>query len=175
MTQPYEISVNGRRHLIGAEAGATLLDVIRTHIGLTGTKQGCDDCECGACIVLLDGKPVNSCSYLAVQAADREVTTIEGLADRPGTLHPIQRRLLEVGGVQCGFCTAGVALSATALLSQHPDPSRDEIGVGLAGNLCRCTGYSSIITAIERAAQDLRAASSSPVVTTARQPRGGPR
>ena len=130
------------------------MSVIRTEIGLTGTKEGCDDCECGACMVLVDGRPVNSCSYLAVQTDGREVTTVEGLGttDEP---HPLQRNIVAEGGVQCGFCTPGMLISATALLAASPQPSEDEIRIALGGNLCRCTGYQKIVRAVQRTADEL--------------------
>ena len=133
------------------EPGRSLLSVLRTEIGLTGSKEGCDDSECGACMVLLDGKPVNSCSYLALQAEGREVTTVEGLADG-GELHPLQRAFLEEGGVQCGFCTPGMLISATALLEQNPKPTEQEVRIALSGNLCRCTGYQGIANAVLKVA-----------------------
>ncbi|MCL4110590.1 UNVERIFIED_CONTAM: hypothetical protein GTU68_035564 [Idotea baltica] len=126
-----------------------LLGVIRDEVGLTGTKEGCDDCECGACMVLLDGQPVNSCSYLAVQAQGREIRTVEGLMV-DDKMHALQASILEAGGVQCGFCTPGMLMSAVALLERNPAPSREEIQIGISGNLCRCTGYARIIDAIER-------------------------
>ena len=116
-------------------------------IGLTGSKEGCDDSECGACMMLLDGKPVNACSYLALQAEGRQVTTVEGLAGVEG-LTPLQQAFLEEGGVQCGFCTPGMLVSATALLRSTPAPSDEEIRIALAGNLCRCTGYDGIVKAV---------------------------
>jgi len=125
---------------------------VREVIGLTGAKEGCDDSECGACMMLLDGKPVNSCSYLALQADGREITTIEGLADPEG-LAPLQRAFLEEGGVQCGFCTPGMLISATALLRANPLPTDEEIRIALAGNLCRCTGYDGIVRAVRGVAE----------------------
>lgn len=158
----YLLNVNGTEYPVAAAMGRNLLEVIRDQIGLTGTKEGCDDCECGACMVLVDGQPVNSCSYLAVQAAGRAITTVEGLPSIPdpnslgkvqgdGTavsLHPLQQRLLDEGGVQCGFCTPGMLMSATALLDQNPEPTLEEIRIGLSGNLCRCTGYAKIFAAV---------------------------
>jgi len=129
----------------------SLLDAVRDAIGLTGSKEGCDDSECGACMMLLDGKPVNSCSYLALQADGRDVTTVEGLADGD-ELAPLQRALLEQGGVQCGFCTPGMLISATALLRNNPDPSEEDVRIALSGNLCRCTGYDGIVRAVLSAA-----------------------
>jgi carbon-monoxide dehydrogenase small subunit len=149
------LSVNGIAYPVSVDTSRNLLSVIRTEIGLTGTKEGCDDCECGACMVLLDGQPVNSCSYLAAQAVGREITTIEGVMDGQ-ELHPLQRNLLEEGGVQCGFCTPGMIMSATALLARTPAPSDEDIRIGLSGNLCRCTGYAKIIAAVRRTADEQR-------------------
>ena len=138
------------------DPGRTLLRVLREDLGRTGTKEGCDDSECGACMVLIDGRPVNSCSYLALQAAGRRITTVEGLAGPGDELHPLQRAFLEGGGIQCGFCTPGMLVSAAALLSGDPDPSEEAIQDALAGNLCRCTGYQPIIRAVQAAAAELR-------------------
>jgi carbon-monoxide dehydrogenase small subunit len=150
------LNVNGVAYPVAIEPHRTLLTVLRGEIGLTGTKEGCDDSECGACMVLLDGRPVNSCSYLALQAAGREVTTVEGLSNGD-ELHPLQRAFLAEGGVQCGFCTPGMLMSSKALLDRNPNPSEDEIKLALGGNLCRCTGYSGIIRAVRRAAEELAA------------------
>jgi aerobic-type carbon monoxide dehydrogenase small subunit (CoxS/CutS family) len=149
------LNVNGVGYPIEIEPGRSLLSVLRSEVGLTGSKEGCDDSECGACMVLLDGRPVNSCSYLALQADGREVTTIEGLSAADGELHPLQRAFLDQGGVQCGFCTPGMLISAKALLDENPRPSEDEIRLALSGNLCRCTGYSGIVRAVQTAAQEL--------------------
>ena len=145
------LHVNGTAYPVTIDPSRNLVSVIRTELGLTGTKEGCDDCECGACMVLLDGRPVNSCSYLAAQADGRQVTTVEGVMTGD-ELHPLQRNLLEVGGVQCGFCTPGMIMSATALLAANPSPSEEQIRIGLSGNLCRCTGYVRIIEAVRRTA-----------------------
>ena len=153
MNHDYTLDVNGIDYPISADTSRNLLSVIRSEVGLTGTKEGCDDCECGACMVLLDGQPINSCSYLAAQAAGRAVTTIEGMVDDDGELALLQRTLLEEGGVQCGFCTPGMVLSARALLDRTPNPTEDEIRIGLSGNLCRCTGYAKIVAAVARAAE----------------------
>ena len=149
------LNVNGRDYPVSVEQGRNLLSVIRTEIGLTGTKEGCDDCECGACMVLLDGQPVNSCSFLAVQAQGRAITTVEGLADGEA-LSVLQRNLLEEGGVQCGFCTPGMRLSATALLARNASPTEEEVRIGLSGNLCRCTGYTKIVAAVQRTAVEIK-------------------
>jgi aerobic-type carbon monoxide dehydrogenase small subunit (CoxS/CutS family) len=148
------LNVNGTSFTVELEAGRTLLSVLRGELGLTGSKEGCDDSECGACMVLIDGEPVNSCSFLALQADGRAVTTVEGLASG-SELHPLQRAFLQHGGVQCGFCTPGMLISATALLKANPDPTEDEIRAGLSGNLCRCTGYVGIVAAVRSAAAEL--------------------
>ena len=154
MTQNYDLEVNGVSYPIAADQSKNLLSVIRDDVGLTGTKEGCDDCECGACMVLLDGQPVNSCSYLAVQAQGRSVTTIEGVMRGP-EMHALQRNLLEAGGVQCGFCTPGMIMSAHALLDREANPDLDAVRIGLSGNLCRCTGYAKILAAVEATAVEL--------------------
>src|SRR5437762_11440136 len=129
------LTVNGTSYPVELDPHVSLLLAVREEIGLTGSKEGCDDSECGACMMLLDGKPVNSCSYLALQADGREVTTVEGLADGD-ELAPLQRAFLEQGGVQCGFCTPGMLISATALLRTKPDPSDEDVRIALSGNLC---------------------------------------
>jgi carbon-monoxide dehydrogenase small subunit len=148
---PATLNVNGTGYAVELDPHVSLLDAVRDDVGLTGSKEGCDDSECGACMMLLDGKPVNSCSYLALQAEGREVTTVEGLADGD-RLAPLQRAFLEQGGVQCGFCTPGMLISATALLRANPDPSDDEVRIALSGNLCRCTGYTGIVRAVRSVA-----------------------
>jgi len=141
------LTVNGLAYPVELEPGTSLLDAVRDGVGLTGSKEGCDDSECGACMMLLDGQPVNSCSYLALQAEGSEVTTVEGLAS--GTdLSPLQSAFLEHGGVQCGFCTPGMLISATALLGRNPAPTADDVRIALSGNLCRCTGYDGIVKAV---------------------------
>jgi aerobic-type carbon monoxide dehydrogenase small subunit (CoxS/CutS family) len=144
---PLTLTVNGVAYPLELAPSTTLLNAVRDGVGLTGAKEGCDDSECGACMMLLDGKPVNSCSYLALQADGREVTTVEGLADG-ASLAPLQRAFLEQGGVQCGFCTPGMLISATALLEANPRPTEDEVRIALSGNLCRCTGYDGIVKAV---------------------------
>ena len=151
MSEQYTLAVNGVDYPIIADMSRNLLSVLRGEVGLTGTKEGCDDCECGACMVLLDGQPVNSCSYLAAQAQGRDVTTVEGIFDGDD-LAAIQQNMLEEGGVQCGFCTPGMIISAHALLERDPDPSDEDIRIGLSGNLCRCTGYAKIMAAVQRTA-----------------------
>ena len=130
------LNVNGIDYPVTVDPARNLVSVLRNEIGLTGTKEGCDDSECGACMVLIDGRPVNSCSYLALQAAGREVTTVEGLAGS-NALHPLQRAFLEGGGIQCGFCTPGMLISATALLATAPAPSEDELKDWVKQNLAR--------------------------------------
>ncbi len=152
--QAVTLEVNRVSYAVQVPMGSNLSGVLRNTVGLTGTKEGCDDCECGACMVLLDGQPVNSCSYLAVQAQGRQITTVEGLADGD-ELHALQRNILEAGGVQCGFCTPGMLMSARALLDRTPNPTDDEIRIGLSGNLCRCTGYAKIIEAVRETAVQL--------------------
>ena len=159
MTHPATITVNGVAYDVEVEPHRSLLSVVRTEIGLTGAKEGCDDSECGACMMLLDGSPVNACSYLALQADGRSVTTVEGLA-AGGELHPLQEEILAQGGVQCGFCTPGMLISAKALLDRNPRPGEDEVRLALSGNLCRCTGYTGIVAAVLAAAERLAASAS---------------
>ena len=147
MKKELHITINGDEHQLLVATHRTLLEVIRDEIGLTGTKNGCGAGECGACTVLLDGEPVNSCLVLAHEAEGRKVTTIEGLA-RGGVLQPVQEAFVEEGAIQCGYCTPGMVLTAVALLDKNPAPSREEILDGLKGNLCRCTGYVKIVEAV---------------------------
>jgi aerobic-type carbon monoxide dehydrogenase small subunit (CoxS/CutS family) len=153
MKVPVTLQVNGISVPIEIEPHLSLLRAVREDVGLTGAKEGCDDSECGACMMLLDGEPVNACSYLAVQAEGREITTVEGLAPS-GELSDLQREFLDQGGVQCGFCTPGMLVSATALLGRNPTPTEDDVRIALAGNLCRCTGYDGIVRAVLAAAGD---------------------
>jgi len=141
------LNVNRTPYRVELDPHMSLLDAVRNNVGLTGTKEGCDDSECGACMMLLDDKPVNACSYLALQAEGREVTTVEGLANED-ELAPLQRAFLEQGGVQCGFCTPGMLISATALLRADPKPSDEDVRTALSGNLCRCTGYDAIVRSV---------------------------
>ncbi len=134
--------------------------MLRNEVGLTGTKKGCDVGDCGACTVLLDGKPVNSCLVLGVEVAGCDVVTIEGLQSGPERLHPLQEAFMQHGAAQCGFCTPGFIMMAKALLDENPAPTEDEIRFGIAGNICRCTGYTKIVTAIQAAAKDLAEAKS---------------
>ena len=144
-------TLNGDSVEVEIEPHFTLLQLLREKFELLGTKEGCGMGECGACTVLLDGKTINSCIYPAVEVAGRDITTIEGLRDPQGNLHPIQKAFIEQGAIQCGFCTPGMVLSAKALLDENPAPTEDEIRNGIAGNLCRCTGYIQIIQAIKAA------------------------
>jgi carbon-monoxide dehydrogenase small subunit len=145
------LNVNGSPRSADVEPAASLLELLRTGLGLTGTKQGCGNGECGACTVLLDGEPVNACLVFAAQCEDREVLTIEGLSES-GELDRIQRAFADAGAVQCGFCTPGMIMSGKALLMKNPRPTRAEIATAISGNLCRCTGYVKIIDALELAA-----------------------
>ena len=134
----------------------TLLRTLREFFELTGPKEGCGAGECGACTVIIDGEAINSCLYPIPEVEGRAVTTIEGIADSDGTLHPLQNAFLENNGVQCGFCTSGMIMSAKSLLDHKPDPTEDEIRTSIAGNLCRCTGYVQIVEAIEMAAETVK-------------------
>jgi len=151
----FDIDVNGERCQVAFEPYKTLLEVLREDMDLTGTKHGCELGECGACTVLVDGEPIMSCLYLGVEAAGRSVVTVEGLAER-GEPTALQRAFSRTGGAQCGYCTPGMLMSATALLEQNAEPTRQEIREALAGNLCRCTGYTAIIEAVELAAEEMR-------------------
>ena len=149
-------TLNGKEASAEVEGGMRLVDLLRGPLGLTGTKEGCGEGECGACTVTVDGKAVSSCLFPAVEADGRSVVTIEGLAGPRGTLSPIQRAFVEHGAIQCGFCTPGMIMSAQALLEAHPDPTEDEIRDALLGNLCRCTGYTQIVEAVKQAAREMR-------------------
>ena len=146
--------VNGKSYEISIPPWRTLLEVIREDLKLTGTKEGCGLGECGACTVIMDGRTVNSCLVLAAEADGEQITTIEGLTDGD-KLHPIQQAFVDHGGLQCGFCTPGMIMSAKALLDENPTPTEDEIKRGIAGNLCRCTGYTKIIESVKAAAEDM--------------------
>ncbi len=149
------LTVNGETREIAFEPYKTLLEVLREDLGLTGTKHGCELGECGACTVLLDGEPVMSCIFLAIEAIGKEIETVEGLANR-GVPGPLQRAFAVTGGAQCGYCTPGMLMSGTALLRKHPGATAQEIRQGLSGNLCRCTGYTKIFEAVELAAKELQ-------------------
>jgi carbon-monoxide dehydrogenase small subunit len=155
MKKIVQMTVNGESVEGAAEPNTTLLQFLREDLGLTGAKHGCGQGDCGACTVIMDGKPVNSCLVLALQAHGREILTIEGLAGN-GRLHPIQDAFVEKGAVQCGFCSPGMILSAKALLDENPKPTETEIRTAISGNLCRCTGYQKIVEAIGAAAQSLQ-------------------
>jgi carbon-monoxide dehydrogenase small subunit len=146
------LTVNGRMHELAVAPNRTLVDLIRCDLGLTGTKKGCEVGDCGTCTVIMDGKPVNSCLVLAVEANGRDILTIEGMETNEG-LHPIQRSFVEKGAIQCGFCSPGMLLSAKSLLDRNPKPDEREIRTAISGNLCRCTGYQKIVEAIKDASE----------------------
>ncbi|MGF9696326.1 MULTISPECIES: (2Fe-2S)-binding protein [Paenibacillus] len=146
--------VNGEEKQLHIAQTTRLVDVLRTHLKLTGTKVSCEVGRCGACMVLMDGEPVNSCLVMAYQCEGSEITTIEGLhGEQPDSLHPIQQAFVEEGGFQCGYCTPGMVIATKALLDQHPQPTQEQIETGLCGNLCRCTGYGGIIRAVRKAGE----------------------
>jgi len=147
MKMPIELRVNGENYQVEVEPKRTLLEVLRDELELTGTKEGCGEGECGACTVLIDGEPVSSCLVLVMDARGKEILTIEGLAQGE-TLHPLQKAFIKHGGIQCGFCTPGMLLSAKALLDRNPLPTEEDVRWAIAGNLCRCTGYQKIVDAI---------------------------
>jgi carbon-monoxide dehydrogenase small subunit len=151
MLETVRVTVNGRDYEREVEPRMLLVHLLRDELGLTGTHVGCDTSNCGACVVLLDGESVKSCTVLAVQADGHEVTTIEGLA-RNGDLHPLQQAFHEHHALQCGFCTPGMIISATTILERYPSPTEAQIREGLEGNLCRCTGYQNIVAAVQAAA-----------------------
>ena len=146
------LTVNGEFEQVDVTANMTLLDMLREKLVLTGTKNGCAAGECGACTVMLNGEPVNSCLVLAVECDDAEIVTVEGLA-RDTQLDPIQKAIIDAGAVQCGYCTPGILIASRALIDRNPDPSESEIRAALVGNLCRCTGYMRIIEAVQEAAK----------------------
>ena len=154
MEYKLNFSVNKQPVEIVVEPHLTLLQVLRDTLDLTGAKEGCGTGDCGACTVLINGVPINSCLMLAVEAEGQEVTTVEGLAD--GELHPVQKAFIAQGGVQCGFCTPGMLMSSTALLARDPQPTEGEIREALFGNLCRCTGYDKIVRAVQAAAEEMK-------------------
>ena len=153
-TQTVTLTINGQEHTAQVEPRMLLTHLIRDVLRLTGTHVGCDTTSCGACTVLLDGDAVKSCTMFAVQANDRSITTVEGMAQN-GALHPLQAAFKEHHGLQCGFCTPGMMLSALGFLKNNPDPTEEEIRWGISGNLCRCTGYLNIVKAIKAAAQEM--------------------
>ena len=160
MLHDVTLIVNGAARTVRVEPRALLVQVLRDELDLTGTHVGCDTSQCGACTVLLDGRAVKSCSVLAVQANGAEVLTIEGVARPDGTLHPVQQAFRDHHGLQCGFCTPGMVMTALDLLAGNPDPTAAEVCRGIEGNLCRCTGYQNIITSIRSASETLRAGGS---------------
>jgi carbon-monoxide dehydrogenase small subunit len=154
-SRPVQVTVNGESRSAEVEPRLLLAHFLRETLGLTGTHIGCDTTSCGACTVLLDGVPVKSCTVLAVQADGRAITTVEGLETTDG-LHPMQQAFHEEHGLQCGFCTPGMMLTAIALLEENPDPSEEEVRWALSGNVCRCTGYQNIVKAVRGAAATIR-------------------
>ncbi len=167
MKREVQLTVNGLVRVLEVEPYRTLLDVLREDLELTGSKKGCNEGECASCTVLLDGMPVNSCLVLIPDANAKEVVTVEGVAhgDKP---HPIQQAFVELGGVQCGYCTPGFIVSACALLKENAAPTDEDIKFYLAGNICRCTGYNKIVAAVHRAAEDLYAGADAAAVGRAR-------
>ncbi len=152
MNHEIKLNVNGTVYDLSLEPRKTLLAVLRDRLGLTGTKEGCSTGDCGACTVLIDGEPVTSCLVLAVAADGREITTVEGISD-VDALHPVQEAMVSTGGLQCGFCTPGIIVSSYGLLRKTAAPSEEEIRRALAGNLCRCTGYTKVVEAVQEAAK----------------------
>ena len=148
-----KLRVNGETKEIATEVNKTLLEVLREDMGLTGTKHGCELGECGTCAVLVDGTPVLSCLMLGIEAVHTDVLTVEGMTQN-GRIHPLQKAFADLGAAQCGYCIPGILLTAKALLDTNPQPTRDHIRQGLSGNLCRCTGYTKILQAVERAAKE---------------------
>ncbi|MGE5231747.1 MAG: (2Fe-2S)-binding protein [Deltaproteobacteria bacterium] len=173
MKHPVTLTINGAPRIVEVESRALLVQVLRDDLDLTGTHVGCDTSQCGACTVLLDGHAVKSCTLFAVQAEGHAITTIEGIGT-PERLHPLQTAFWEKHGLQCGFCTPGMILCAADLLSRNPDPSEAEIRHAIEGNLCRCTGYQNIVTAIQAAAAAMRGvkAEAAPPAKPAGQPAG---
>lgn len=150
-----DLTVNGHPESVDVAPGATLLEVLREQLGLTGTKEGCAEGECGACTVLIDGRPVDSCLFAAHAAWGESITTIEGIS-QVDTLSHLQRAMIKAGAVQCGFCTPGFVMTITALLTDNPHPTEDEVRAALAGNICRCTGYSQIVDAVLEVSGDVK-------------------
>jgi len=148
------LCVNGELHEVATAINKTLLEVLREEMNLTGTKHGCELGECGTCAVLVDGQPVLSCLMLGIEGVDRDIVTIEGMTQK-GKVHPVQKAFADLGAAQCGYCIPGILLTAKALLDENPHPTRDEIRQALSGNLCRCTGYTKILQAVELAAKEI--------------------
>ncbi|HSF32169.1 MAG TPA: (2Fe-2S)-binding protein [Candidatus Tectomicrobia bacterium] len=159
MKHAIRLTINGELHELLVEPFCSLLDLLRDQLHLTGTKKGCDEGDCGACTVLLQGKAVTSCMVLALDTRDGEVVTVEGLA-RGDRLHPIQDAFVKYGGVQCGYCTPGLIMAALGLLVENPHPTEEEVRFGIGGNLCRCTGYAKVVQAILKAAEAMPGAAS---------------
>lgn len=156
MKKQLSFTLNGSPIQVAADSHQTLLELLRESLHMTGTKEGCGEGECGACTVLVDGLAINACLYPAFEAADKNITTIEGLVEMKNKLSIIQQAFVDSGAIQCGFCTPGMILSAKALLDTQPDPSEEDIREALSGNLCRCTGYVQIIEAVKKAAVHMR-------------------
>ena len=152
MKKKIQLSINRKTYVLEVEPHWTLLDMLRNELGLLGTKRGCEKGDCGACTVLMNGRPINSCIYLAVRANGKEILTVEGLETDEG-LHPLQKAFLEKGAVQCGFCTPGMLLTAVNLLDKNPSPTEEDVRRAISGNLCRCTGYQHIVDAIRFSAE----------------------
>jgi carbon-monoxide dehydrogenase small subunit len=148
-------TVNGQSYSLEVEPRKTLLSILRDQLHLTGTKEGCSTGDCGACTVIMDGATYTSCLVLGVEANGKDITTVEGIAEE-GKLHPVQESFVKKGGLQCGFCTAGLIVSSVALLDENPDPSEDDVLTALAGNLCRCTGYTKITEAVKDASKVMK-------------------
>lgn len=155
MKHPLSLTINGEPHELLVEAYSSLLDMLRDDLQLTGTKKGCDEGDCGACTVLMNGKTVTSCMVLALDARDQEITTVEGLMQN-NRLHPVQDAFVQYGGVQCGFCTPGLIMSGVGLLLENPNPTEEDVRYAIGGNLCRCTGYAKVVQAILKAADTMR-------------------
>lgn len=149
------LNVNDEKYQVIVRPRESLLDVLRNKLNLTGTKKGCNEGDCGACTVIMDGRTVNACLVLAVEAEGQKITTVEGLA-QGSQLHPLQESFVRHGGFQCGFCTPGMLMSAKVLLDEIPDPTEEQIRKGISGNLCRCTGYAKIVESIKDAAQSMK-------------------
>lgn len=156
MLKTINFTINGKSMELQVDVRESLLDMLRNRLHLTGTKQGCSVGECGACAVLIDGQTLDSCIYLAVWADGKDIVSIEGLTGADGSLSDLQQNFVDKGAIQCGFCTPGFVVSATALLEKNPNPTKDEIRRGLSGNLCRCTGYTKILDAVESTAEQRR-------------------
>lgn len=155
MKRIINVNINAEARELAVDCHRSLLDVLRLEAGLTGTKKGCDVGECGSCTVIMNGRPVNACLVLAVEVDGAEITTIEGIQRSADELHPLQDNFMACGAAQCGFCTPGIIVAAKALLDENPTPSIDEIRFALAGNICRCTGYTKIIEAVDRTAREM--------------------